>query len=185
MILLFLSHFCLADFFSPNKTLVSDIQSITGTLLNEKPFLLRLNPPSRITVILFLSSQCPCSCSHHQKIAQLKKDFSAFDFVGIITNIKTDKEQIKKIFSEANLGFELIFDTHLQLANAFGAVKTPHAFVIDTKRNLLFQGGVDDSSMAENAQKQWLREALTEINQGKAVSYPFHKTLGCIIDRES
>ena len=77
----------------------------------------------------------------------------------------------------------VIADPELRLADQFGALKTPHAFVLSTKGELLYRGGVDSSSIAERADRHYLRDALTAIAAGKEPEIKEARALGCVIQR--
>lgn len=139
----------------------------------------------RGTVIIFLSAVCPCSDSHLPEIKQLAAEFSDFQFLGIHSNLDEDEEVTKKYFSQASLPFPVLQDENQVWANEWKALKTPHAFVLLKNGNLAYQGGVSSSQrFSESVDKKYLRLAIQEITEGKSVSNPEGRTLGCIIARK-
>ena len=74
-------------------------------------------------------------------------------------------------------------DKEARLANDFGAMKTPHAFIVGPKGECLFNGGVDDTKDSSKAQKFYLRQALIDIKSGKEPEQKSARTLGCTIMR--
>lgn len=139
---------------------------------NEKP-----------TVVVFLSAKCPCSKSHEEPLAQLSKDFPEFRFIGIHSNSDEDLALSQSHFKEAALPFPVVHDKSARIASDFKAFKTPHAFVIGKNGSCLFNGGVDDTKLAEKASKHYLKQALLDIRQGKEPEEKEVRTLGCIIKR--
>lgn len=134
-------------------------------------------------VVIFLSSKCPCSDSHIAELQELSHQFSDFEFVGIHSNMDEDLESSKKYFQQKKLNFAIIQDKNTQLADQFKAFKTPHAFVLNPKGQILYQGGVTNSAQFSRANKKFLREALEDIRANKAVRTPEGRTLGCVIAR--
>lgn len=134
-------------------------------------------------VVIFMSANCPCSHSHNQEVQQLANEFKDFDFLILHSNPDESAEHAKYYFEHEGFNIPVIQDENLKWANAFHAKKTPHAFVI-TKNQVLYQGGVSSSNKFQNAEKKLLRVALNEIKNGKKVSEPMGRTLGCAISRD-
>jgi thioredoxin-related protein len=135
------------------------------------------------TVVLFVSSQCACSQSHVQHLKELATQFTKYAFVGVISNVDEDVEKAKAYFKEVGVGFSVILDRSAKLADSFGAVKTPQVFVVNKSGEVLFYGGVTDSSIAASASKFYLREALYTIQNGQKPKPKEAKSLGCMIQR--
>lgn len=154
---------------------------ISGTnLLTEQA--IRFYPESENLVVVFLSSRCPCSQSHEHALAQMAQEFKEFRFVGVVSNGDERLTAIKEHFEEAKLPFGVIRDENLALANAFGALKTPHVYVFKSGKQV-FQGGVDDSQVAQTAKQHYLKDALTQLRKGLAPDPDSARTLGCLIRR--
>ena len=80
------------------------------------------------------------------------------------------------------LGFKFPYavDATSDLARAFGATRTPEAFLFDAAGKLVYHGTVDDNAQDEKAVKQaWLRDAVTAVSAGKVVATAETKALGC------
>lgn len=133
------------------------------------------------SVVVFLSAKCPCSNSHIVELKNLSKEFSDFEFVGVHSN--GDEPAAKAYFENIALPFRVIEDKNFALANQLKALKTPHVFVLDHDGKTLYQGGVSDSKKFERATKKYLRAALTDIHEGRAVATAEGRTLGCEISR--
>ena len=134
-------------------------------------------------VVVFLSAVCPCSNSHVVELGRLQREFKAFEFVGVHSNVDEPREKTLEYFKKVDLPFPVVQDQKAQIANSFKAYKTPHAFIISKTGEKLFQGGVSSSSDFSSADKNYLREALEDIDQGKKVRTPMVRTLGCAISR--
>lgn len=134
-------------------------------------------------VAVFLSAVCPCSNSHLGELRALAKDFPGFAFVGIHSNSNEDASLTKTYFQNAALGFPILQDEGMQLADRFKALKTPHAFLLDPEGRIVYQGGVSSSRVFENADQKFLREALGDLRAKQKVRTPRGRTLGCVIYR--
>lgn len=137
------------------------------------------------TVIIFLSSTCPCSKNHLPALNQLAKEFdhNGFTFVGVHSNANEDFSEALRYFGRVKPSFPIIQDQDAKIATYFEAYKTPHVFVVNPQRKILFQGGVDDSRAIETAKRHFLKEALDAIQKGKEPPEKNVRVLGCEIKR--
>jgi hypothetical protein len=135
------------------------------------------------TVVVFLSARCPCSASHETEIKHLAKEYSGFQFLGVNSNADEDAALAREHFSQSAFPFPVLRDEKSQLANEFGALKTPHAYLI-WRGEIVFEGGVDDSHDQTQAKKHYLREALQAVALGKNPEVARARTLGCAIARK-
>lgn len=135
------------------------------------------------TVVVFLSAKCPCSQSHERSLQALAKEFSDFIFLGVHSNKDEEEGLTAMHFKEAGFSFPIIQDREARIANEFGAMKTPHAFIIGAKGECWFNGGIDDTKDASRAKKFYLKQALLDLRQGKEPQQKTARTLGCTITR--
>lgn len=135
-------------------------------------------------VFIFMSSKCPCSNSHVSEVKGLQKKYSDFTFFIVHSNVNEDIEFSKKYFTSLEVPFRVLQDSDAKLADTLKAYKTPHAFVISHKGEILYKGGVTNSNTAEKADKHYLAEALEDIQNNRPVKTPEAKALGCFISRE-
>jgi hypothetical protein len=135
-------------------------------------------------VLVFLSARCPCSDSHTKLLNQISKKYSQFTFVGVHSNADEDLEMAKEYFGGRKMEFTVLHDSDFKLVERFKAVKTPHAFVLNKAEEVLYRGGVTDSSQAQKSKRNYLTQALDEINSGLPVSNKSGRALGCAIARK-
>jgi thioredoxin-related protein len=152
-------------------------------LLSKKEFQL-VFPSQQKTVLIFMSAKCPCSGSHEPLIKALAEQFKDFKFLAVHSNANESEAETNSHFRNANLGFPVIQDSGAQWADSYGALKTPHAFVLDKFGKILYQGGVTDSHVAPQSKTQFLKEVLQDLQDGKKPRRSEGRTLGCYIQRE-
>jgi hypothetical protein len=70
-----------------------------------------------------------------------------------------------------------------KIADQFGALKTPHAYIVNGTGKIIYSGGVTNSTNGPNATKQLLKEALLSVKAGKNPEPSEVRTLGCVIAR--
>lgn len=135
------------------------------------------------TLVVFLSSKCPCSISHEPALTSLQKKFPQVVFIGILSNLEEGLDDAKVHFLKSGLPFSILDDRKQTLANLLGALKTPHAFLFNPSGELVYQGGVDDSHEARRAKKHFLSDALAATIAGLKPEVSEARVLGCAISR--
>jgi hypothetical protein len=92
-----------------------------------------------------------------------------------LAGMKAQAKQLK-------LAFPYVVDATSDLARAFGATRTPEAFLFDASGKLVYHGTVDDNAQNEKAvAKPWLEQAVTAVASGQAVPTAETKAFGCSI----
>ena len=75
-------------------------------------------------------------------------------------------------------------DRNSELADAFGANRTPEAFLFDKDGKLVYHGAIDDSPGDEGqVKRKHLQAAMDEMNSGKEVTVKETRSVGCTIAR--
>lgn len=75
-------------------------------------------------------------------------------------------------------------DKNNELADAFGATRTPECFLFDKDGKLVYHGAIDDNPSDENnVSRHHLKEAISEMTQGKNISVKQSRSVGCSIKR--
>lgn len=76
-------------------------------------------------------------------------------------------------------------DQNSELANAFGAKTTPHAFLFDKNMKLVYRGSIDDNvEAASKVSAHYVKNALTNLAAGKAIEPADTRPMGCSIKRK-
>lgn len=136
-------------------------------------------PVSIPLVLVFLSANCPCSRSHEPVLRNLAGEFPEFRFFGVLSNQGESRENARRHFK--GLPFSVVDDASGVLANQYGALKTPHVFVLDKSNRVVYSGGVDDSHDATRATRHLLKEVLSDLRAGRAPRVREARALGCPI----
>ena len=131
-----------------------------------------------------MSAKCPCSDSHVSLIKKLITQYPEFEFYAVHSNLDEDAKSTLEYFKKQNLPLKVIQDSNTKIADAFQAYKTPHAFVVGANREILYQGGVTNSSHADRADRFYLRDALEDLHSSREVRTKEGRTLGCVIMRK-
>jgi peroxiredoxin len=77
--------------------------------------------------------------------------------------------------------FPYIRDQDQKVAEAYGAVCTPHVFAFDKDRRLRYRGRIDDSRDPSHVKSHDLRNALDDMVTGRTVKLGDTRPFGCSI----
>lgn len=136
------------------------------------------------SVIVFLSSSCPCSHAHIGHLIDLAKTFPDLNFIGVHSNANESFADSEKYFKSLNLPFPVIQDNSSEWADRLKAYRTPHAFVVTTEGDLAYQGGVTSSADPKNADSYYLKVTLKKFLAGERIESSRTRVLGCQIARK-
>ncbi len=143
----------------------------------------------RLVVVIFLGTECPLARLYAPRLSELAAAYTAQQvaFVGIDSNLQDSADEIAEYVREHGLTFPVLKDHHNVVADAYGAKRTPEAFVLDETRTIRYHGRID-GQFEPGVQKSInprsdLKLALDELLEGKAVSVTQTEAVGCYIGR--
>ena len=107
-------------------------------------------------IIVFTCNHCPYAIPYERRLVSLNNELSAIGFplIAICANdpIKyplDSFENMQKRAEEKGFNFPYLWDETQEVAKAYGAERTPHAFVLvkksDGSLRLSYQGAIDDN----------------------------------------
>jgi thioredoxin-related protein len=144
-------------------------------------------------LVMFSCNTCPYVIKNEARISNLSDFTTKLDFGMIVLNsneaYRKDEDSYKSMqefAKEKKLNCPYVVDTDYQVADAFGANRTPECYLFDKDMKLVYHGAIDDNANdAAAVTRNHLIEAMTEISQGKTVSIPESKSVGCSIKRKA
>ena len=142
-------------------------------------------------LVIFSCNTCPYVGYYKSRIKESALQAKRNGIGVIIVNSNEGKrddddsfEAMKKYASEQKFDFPYVVDTNSELANAFGATKTPHVFLFDNN-GLVYKGAIDDNPKDASAVKErYLRDALAAVMKGQEIKINATKSIGCTIKRK-
>jgi uncharacterized protein (UPF0333 family) len=94
--------------------------------------------------------------------------------------------EMKKHAKAAGYTMPYLLDANHRMADAFGAMKTPHVYLFNSKMELVYRGAIDDNvSSAADAKKHYLKDALEALGTGAKIKTKSTPAMGCSIKRNS
>jgi peroxiredoxin len=139
------------------------------------------------TLAVFTCNDCPFAKAWEDRIVALGNSYAKKGVGVVLINAnnpglsKSDTfEEMQKRAKERGMTFAYAVDNNSMLARAFGAQKTPEAFLFDKDGKLVYHGTIDDNHEdAAQAHKHYLNDALEAVVAGKPVPLPETKSMGC------
>jgi hypothetical protein len=102
-----------------------------------------------------------------------------------VNNMEEDKlPAMKERAEQKDFNFAYLYDPSQESGRAFGATVTPHAFVLDKSRNVVYMGAIDDNQDESAVGTHYLRDAVDAILGGKSPQVATSKQFGCSIRYE-
>ncbi|WP_159517292.1 thioredoxin family protein [Sunxiuqinia indica] len=142
---------------------------------------------ARYLVVFFTCNHCPYVIGSDEltrDTAEKYKD-QGVQFVGINSNSAStyqedDFEHMVQRMKEHQFPWAYLYDESQEIAKQYGALRTPHFYVFDENRRLVYTGrGVDSPKDASNVKVNDLDRTLNELTSGKQISTPVTNPIGC------
>ena len=138
-------------------------------------------------VVFFTCNHCPFVVGSDELTRATAEKFQDKEvaFIGINsnsekTNPTDDFDQMVLRMKEHNFPWIYARDASQEVAQAYGALRTPHFYVFDADRKLVYCGrGVDQPRDTSMVQVNDLENALAEVTTGLSVSVPLTNPIGC------
>lgn len=161
--------------------------TLTGT--DDETYSLHSFRKNRLLVISFTCNHCPYAQAYEDRFIELAREFQpkGAAFVAINPNddvhYPEDNFENMKVRAKAkSFPFPYLRDRTQKTAKAYGAVCTPHLFVLDEKRQLVYEGRIDDNwKEPAKATSPDLRNAIEAVLAGRPVPASKTSPMGCSI----
>jgi peroxiredoxin len=145
-----------------------------------------------VLVVFFTCNHCPYVIGSDEATRRTAEKFSprGVRFVAINSNsantyAEDDFPHMVARMREEKFPWLYLHDKTQDSARAYGALRTPHFYVLDRDRKLIYTGrAVDNPRQAEKARTHDLDAALEEHLAGKPVSAPMTNPIGCNVKWE-
>ncbi|MBK9392146.1 MAG: thioredoxin family protein [Bacteroidetes bacterium] len=142
---------------------------------------------NRFLVIFFTCNHCPYVIGSDEVTRATAENFKNKDvaFIGINSNSEKTYEEdsfdnMVKRMDTHKFPWVYLYDKDQSVAKAYGALRTPHFYVFDENRKLVYTGrGVDSPRDTSRMTVNDLYRALEELTSGKPVSVPVTNPIGC------
>jgi len=141
------------------------------------------------TLVIFSCNSCPWVKAWQDRIVAIGNEYSKKG-IGVVAinsndpNVKAEDSyaQMQQVAKSKGYEFPYVVDVTSDIARAFGATRTPEAFLFDSSGRLVYHGTIDDNAHnVEQVEDHYLRDAMDALLAGKEIPEPETKSLGCSI----
>jgi len=144
-------------------------------------------------LVMFSCNTCPVVINNQARTKEICQ-FATTKSIGVVllnsneANRKSSESLSSMQDYAQGQGYKWYYaeDKNNELADAFGASRTPEVFLFDKNGKLVYHGAIDDSpSDAKSVNRHHLKEAISEMTAGQEISVKESKSVGCNIKRVS
>ena len=147
---------------------------------------------ARVLVVFFTCNHCPFVTGSDEFTRKTAEKYmkNGVRFVGINSNSENTYAEdsfdgMVKRMQQYNFPWLYLHDKSQDIARTYGALRTPHFYIFDNKRTLIYTGrGMDNPREATKTRVNDLDRALEEHLSGKAISVPMTNPIGCNVKWE-
>lgn len=144
-------------------------------------------------LVMFSCNTCPYVIKNEQRTVAIGEYAQKMNVGVIILNSNEAQrtsddsfEEMKKYSSEKKYNWSYVVDKNNEVADAFGANRTPECFLFDKDLKLVYHGAIDDNPSDETkVTREHLKEAINQLVEGKDISVKESRSVGCTIKRHS
>jgi peroxiredoxin len=141
------------------------------------------------TLVMFSCNHCPYVKAWEDRIATIGNGAPAKGIGVIVINPNDPSEYpdddfpgMQKRAKERGFEFPYVVDATSDVARAFGATRTPEAYLFDADGRLAYKGAIDDNAQnAANVKHRYLADAIDALAAGREPAARESKAVGCSI----
>lgn len=161
-------------------------KDLAGT--DDKQHSLKDLEKAKAVAVVFTCNTCPVAQAYEDRLNKLAADYKDKGVAVVAINVNKDPsnslDAMKQRAEKKGLSYSYLFDPSQQIARDFGATCTPHAFLLDGKRKVVYMGAIDDDMNADSVRQRSLQDAIDAVLAGKAPTVAKTKQFGCGIHYE-
>lgn len=142
-------------------------------------------------LVMFSCNTCPYVVKNQDRTTAIAT-YALNNNIGVIVlnsnEAYRDKDDsfdaMKAYAKDQKYKWNYVVDNNHEVADAFGANRTPEVFMFDKNMKLVYHGAIDDNpSDASAVNREHLKMAINELAAGKEIAVKESKSVGCTIKR--
>jgi hypothetical protein len=142
-------------------------------------------------LVMFSCNTCPVVGKYQSRTLEIARHAISNNIGVILLNsneaTRSDGESMADMqdyAKEQGYDFSYVLDLSSNMADLFGATRTPELFLFNKDNKLVYHGAIDDNANdAAKVTRQHAREAINELVNGKDISTKQTRSVGCTIKR--
>lgn len=163
------------------------LKNVTGKMVSSADY-----ASGKGLIVVFTCNHCPFAKKYQQRLNQLNEMYSkkgypliAISSTDAIAIAGDSYENMQQRAREEHYNFPYLYDETQAVARAFGAAKTPHAYLLQRQAGhwiLRYNGAIDDNGAEpEKVKARYLADAINALLQNKPVPLAETLSIGCAI----
>ena len=138
-------------------------------------------------VVVFTCNSCPYAVDYEGRINELAKTYAGpqgrVGVVAINANLipEDSPEAMRQRAESRGFVFPYLFDASQEVPKSFGALRTPEVYLLNSKRQILYMGAIDDNTDAGKVSATYLEDAIEAVLAGKEIAVSETPPVGCLI----
>lgn len=140
-------------------------------------------------IVVFTCNHCPFAVKYEDRIIDIANRYKEKGYILIAINPNDPEaepddsfELMQERAKEKDFQFPYLFDEGQKIYPQYGATKTPHVFLLDSRRVVKYIGAIDDNvEDATKVKEKYLENAISSLEAGKPVDVATTKAIGCSI----
>ncbi|MEO5782699.1 MAG: redoxin domain-containing protein [Ginsengibacter sp.] len=143
-------------------------------------------------LVMFTCNTCPYVVKNQERTKAICK-YALQHNIGVILLNSNEGDRnggnslgaMQQYAKGQNYEWYYVVDKNNEIADTFGANRTPENFLFDKSLKLVYHGAIDDNPAdAANVIRQHLKEAINDMLNGKDIVVKESRSVGCTINRK-
>ena len=163
------------------------VKSINGDFIS-----LNDNIKKNGILVVFTSNKCPFVVMWEDRYKLIEDECIKSDIGMVYINSNEARrdgddsiDKMKEHSRKMGYKYPYLIDRNSKIANSFGAKTTPHIFLFNKNKKLVYKGAIDDNYQSiKNVKEKYLINAITQLNNNEEIKIKTTKAIGCSIKRK-
>jgi thioredoxin-related protein len=144
-------------------------------------------------LVMFSCNTCPYVIKNQQRTNEIA-EYALKNNIGVVLvnsnegqRSNEDSYDAMRSYAKVNgYKWHYVVDKDSEVADAFGAKRTPEIFLFSSDNKLVYHGAIDDNpSNPDGVNRKHLKLAIDELLSDKDISVKESRSVGCTIKRKS
>ncbi|WP_158974389.1 thioredoxin family protein [Cellulophaga sp. L1A9] len=160
------------------------LKNIDGEMVSLKDF-----SSAKGYIVVFTCNECPFAKMYEDRLIALNNTYApkGYPVIAINSNNPEDHdgesyEDMQTRAKEKGFTYPYVVDTDQKILPLYGAVRTPHVYLLDKEMNVQYIGAIDDNARdAGRVKTKYVENAIAALEKGEKPNPDFTKAIGCPI----
>lgn len=139
-------------------------------------------------IVTFTCNECPFAKLYEDRLIELHNNYATQGYSVIAINPNSPENEkegyaaMQARAKEKGFPFAYLVDEGQKIYPQYGAVRTPHVFLLDSERKVQYIGAIDDNSKSpEDVKVKYVEDAIKALEAGEKPTPNLTKAIGCPI----